>query len=54
MYVNLIEVVMWCDVRMSIASVSKLCWRVSEPISQRPNNEYSQLAETNLWFMYVM
>ena len=36
MYVNLIEVVMWCDVTMSIASISRHCWGVSEPISNVP------------------
>ena len=36
MYVNLIEVITWCDVTMSIASISRQCWGVSEPISNVP------------------
>ena len=28
--------VVWCDVRMSIASISRRCWGVSEPISNVP------------------
>ena len=44
------ELLMWWDLRISIAAISNHCWGASKPTSQRPKNEFSQLA-ISLWKM---
>jgi len=52
---EVVVVVVWCGVMCEcrlLLSVDNTGVSVSH--LKRPNNEYSQLAETNLWCMYVM